>query len=182
MLDLMSRANVKPLIGNHESLALGVMKRIAAGLLDAESIGKTKAGALWLLSDGAPTVRAFCAPEDEILRHILHDAVAYAAAAVRLGWYKIHHPAAFYAACLGARYDDPDSDAEWFDVPVLSKGAAAICRLYADCKAMDDGDETERERFYHLASEAARRGVTFRPADERTPAFSARNGVIFLPA
>ncbi len=109
-------------------------------------------------------------------------AVAYAMAAVRLGWYKIHHLAAFYAACLGARYDDPESDAEWFDVPVLSKGAAAICRLYADCKAVGDGDETERERFYHLACEAARRGVTFRPADKETAAFSAKNGVVFIPA
>ncbi len=61
LLDLMSRANVKPLIGNHESLSLGVMKRIAAGAADEQTVGRTKAGALWLLSDGAPTVRAFCA-------------------------------------------------------------------------------------------------------------------------
>ena len=65
LFDMMARANIKPLIGNHESLALGVMKRIAAGLLEAESIGKTKAGKLWLLSDGEPTIQAFCAlPQD----------------------------------------------------------------------------------------------------------------------
>lgn len=34
LFDMMSRANIKPLIGNHESLALGVMKRITVGLLD----------------------------------------------------------------------------------------------------------------------------------------------------
>ena len=61
LLDMMPRANVKPLIGNHESLALGAMKRIAAGILDADSIGKTKAGKLWLLSNGEPTMQAFCA-------------------------------------------------------------------------------------------------------------------------
>ncbi len=59
LLDMMTRANVKPLIGNHESLALGVMKRIAAGSLAAESVEKTRVGMLWLLSGGETTLRAF---------------------------------------------------------------------------------------------------------------------------
>lgn len=65
LLDMMSRDNVKPLLGNHESLALKVMKSIAAGFLDVELICKTRAGIIWLLSDGEPTLRAFCALTQE---------------------------------------------------------------------------------------------------------------------
>ncbi len=61
LFDMRSRPNVRPLIGNHESLALGAMKRILRDSLDERAVSKTKAGVLWRMSDGEPTIQAFCA-------------------------------------------------------------------------------------------------------------------------
>ncbi len=109
-------------------------------------------------------------------------AASYMMAAVRLGWYKIHYPADFYAACLGARFDSVTED-EPVALSVLLGGAEAICRAYADCKkAQNDGFLSERgTAVYHLAYEAVQRGISFLPADsEKAPAtgFYAENGVV----
>ena len=57
LLDMMRRPNVSPIIGNHESLALGSMREIAAS--SADLTHNTKAYLLWMLSEGEPTEKAF---------------------------------------------------------------------------------------------------------------------------
>ncbi len=108
-------------------------------------------------------------------------AAAYMMAAVRLGWYKIRFPAAFYAACFHARFGAATED-ERFDLSVLWGGAEEIRRSFAaPAENPDDDPFSERDLFYRLAYEAARRGVSFQPADStdsRPSGFYAENGAI----
>lgn len=74
LLDMMRRPNVKPFIGNHESIALGVMKRYALSPDTAATLQNTRAHLLWMLCNGAPTERAFRAldkeTQGELIRYI----------------------------------------------------------------------------------------------------------------
>ena len=74
LLDMMERQNVIPIIGNHESLALGVMKKIAAVPAVSKSLEKTTSYTLWMLSGGDVTAEAFCAldrkTQEKIIEYI----------------------------------------------------------------------------------------------------------------
>lgn len=59
LLDMAERPNVIPVIGNHESLALGVMKKISAPAAISQSVEHTRAYTLWMLSGGDVTEQAF---------------------------------------------------------------------------------------------------------------------------
>lgn len=108
----------------------------------------------------------------------------YMMSAVRLGWYKIHYPAAFYAACLAARYNYLKSKGEALDISVLLKGPKEIRRCFIDWKERSDEDPTEeRKLFYHLAYEAAKRGISFLPDESGkfpSSGFYADNGTILI--
>ena len=65
LLDMMNRPNVKPVIGNHESLALGPMKNIALSPTTAATVQNTKAYKLWMLSDGESAEKAFRSLDNE---------------------------------------------------------------------------------------------------------------------
>ena len=71
LLDMMKRSNVKPIIGNHESLALGPMKNIALFSATAAAVQNTKAYLLWMLSDGEVTEKAFRALENKTQRAVI---------------------------------------------------------------------------------------------------------------
>lgn len=72
LLDMMRRPNVRPIIGNHESLALGPMKKIALFSAAASAaVRNTKAYLLWMLSDGEPTERAFRALDNDTQRALI---------------------------------------------------------------------------------------------------------------
>lgn len=65
LLDMMRRPNVKPVIGNHESLALGPMKNIAWSHATAATVQNTKAYKLWMLNDGESTENSFRSLDNE---------------------------------------------------------------------------------------------------------------------
>ena len=65
LLDMMQRPNVRPIIGNHESLAMGPIKNIVLSPASAAVIRNTKAYQLWMLSDGEPTEKAFRALDNK---------------------------------------------------------------------------------------------------------------------
>ena len=71
LLDMMRRPNVKPIIGNHESLALGPMKSIALSSATAAAVQNTKAYQLWMISDGTPTEKAFRALDNKTQQDII---------------------------------------------------------------------------------------------------------------
>ena len=71
LFDMMNRPNIKPIIGNHESLALGPMKNIALSPATAATVQNTKAYKLWMLSDGESTERAFRALNGEMQKKII---------------------------------------------------------------------------------------------------------------
>ncbi|MCH5192141.1 MAG: serine/threonine protein phosphatase [Oscillospiraceae bacterium] len=65
LLDMMQRPNIKPIIGNHESLALGPMKSITFSSITATALQNTKAYKLWMLNDGESTEKAFRSLDNE---------------------------------------------------------------------------------------------------------------------
>ncbi len=70
LLDMEKRPNVIPVIGNHESLALGVMKKIAA-TDGSRAIENTKAYKLWMLSGGDVTEQAFRALDKQTQKRVI---------------------------------------------------------------------------------------------------------------
>ena len=71
LLDMMNRKNVIPIIGNHESMALGVMRTASNNCAD---MFESNAYITWMYNGGAPTLKAFVsldtAQQREILRYI----------------------------------------------------------------------------------------------------------------
>lgn len=56
MFDMMKRKNVIPIIGNHESMALGIMRTSSNGLDD---VSFKNAYITWMYNGGEPTLKAF---------------------------------------------------------------------------------------------------------------------------
>ena len=56
LFDMMQRKNVIPIIGNHESMALGVMRISSNGLTD---VSFKNAYITWMYNGGEPTLKAF---------------------------------------------------------------------------------------------------------------------------
>ena len=56
LFDMMKRKNVIPIIGNHESMALGVMRISSNGLTD---VSFKNAYITWMYNGGEPTLKAF---------------------------------------------------------------------------------------------------------------------------
>ena len=67
LFDMEKRKNVIPIIGNHESLALGAMKAMVKfpGEEALERLRRSKTFILWEASGGEPTVKAFAALDPE---------------------------------------------------------------------------------------------------------------------
>ncbi len=67
LLDMMKRPNIKPLIGNHEDMALPVMRAIVAG----HAIGDPDDHRLWMYNGGETTKIAFRTLSAETQRQII---------------------------------------------------------------------------------------------------------------
>ena len=88
-------------------------------------------------------------------------AAAYVTAAIRLGWYKLHEPLAFYAAFLTVR-------GEAFDADAAVKGLGAVKARMAEIRAKGMDRTAQEEDCYTLlqvVGEMLARGYSFLPID-----------------
>ncbi len=88
-------------------------------------------------------------------------AAAYVISAVRLGWFKIHHPLAFYATYFTVRQGDLEADA-------ALAGPAAVKRRIGELRAMgNERTVKDEDTLYALSivAEMLARGYSFLPVD-----------------
>ncbi|MDE6733671.1 MAG: PolC-type DNA polymerase III, partial [Oscillospiraceae bacterium] len=106
-------------------------------------------------------------------------AAAYVMAAVKLAWFKIYHPAEFYAATLIKHTDNLEAE-------TILKGKAAIKQRITDLKAIPKPTAKEEGKIeaLQLALELTCRGIELLPVDARkskATAYSVEDGKIRLP-
>ncbi len=106
-------------------------------------------------------------------------AAAYVIAALRLGWYKVYHPIAFYASYFTVKADS-------FDGQLAMEGGDVIRKKLNELEAMPEQSAKEKDTivFMQIAAEMLARGIEFLPVDiYKSEAFSfvPENGRIRLP-
>lgn len=86
-------------------------------------------------------------------------AAAYVTAAVRIGWYKVYHPEAFYAALFSTKFDD-------FDIELMMKGYDAVKRKLMEINELGF-QATQKQKslagLLELVMEMYARGIEFAP-------------------
>jgi DNA polymerase-3 subunit alpha (Gram-positive type) len=88
-------------------------------------------------------------------------AAAYVTAGVRIGWYKVHHPEAFYAALFSVRVDD-------FDLELILKGYDAVKKRLVEINELGfqaSQKEKDLAGTLELALEMYARGIELLPID-----------------
>ncbi len=88
-------------------------------------------------------------------------AAAYVIAALRVAWYKVHHPTAYYAAYFTGRGED-------FDAAPVQQGIDRVKLMMDDIRAR--GKEASKKEqdmadALHIVYEAMLRGIKFLPVD-----------------
>ena len=109
-------------------------------------------------------------------------AAAYDMSAIRLGWYKVHIPLAFYCAMFTVQ-------PLGFDGGLVMKGKAAVAAYIKDIETRAQKNEaspkeTQSLPVLQLVNEAYARGIRFLPVDlEKSTAdeYVPENGMIRLP-
>jgi DNA polymerase-3 subunit alpha (Gram-positive type) len=107
-------------------------------------------------------------------------AAAYVMSAIRLAWYKVHEPVAFYCAILTVA---PDG----FDGTVVAQGRDAVYRKMQEIDKMGkDATAKDKDTFSALqfAHEAMLRGIRFLPVNLKysdAKEFLPENGNIRMP-
>ncbi|MBQ9938528.1 MAG: PolC-type DNA polymerase III, partial [Oscillospiraceae bacterium] len=107
-------------------------------------------------------------------------AAAYVTAAIRLGWYKLHQPLAFYAAFFTVRGEAIDADA-------AVRGPAVVKAKMAEIKAKGNDRTAQDEDCYTLlqvVGEMLARGFKFLPVDmykSHAVTYLIEDGMIRLP-
>ena len=107
-------------------------------------------------------------------------AAAYVIAAIRLCWYKLHYPLAFYAAHFTVRGED-------FDAATVIQGREMVKLRMKELrsKGLDATDkEKKTAECLHIALEALCRGVEFLPIDlyrSHATKYQIEDGKIRLP-
>ncbi len=107
-------------------------------------------------------------------------AAAYVMSAIRLGWYKVHMPVAFYCAMLTVA---PGG----FDAEIVSGGKSAVVRKMKEIEKMGR-DATQKDQAMvstlQLVNECLARGIKFLPISlekSDATAFLPENGGIRMP-
>ena len=87
-------------------------------------------------------------------------AVAYVTMALRIAWFKVHHPLPFYATYFSVRADA-------FDSSVMLGGKAALKQLIREIDAMEKKTAKDEDRavIAEVCLEMLARGYTFLPVD-----------------
>ncbi len=88
-------------------------------------------------------------------------AAAYVIAALRVAWYKVHHPTAYYAAYFTGRGED-------FDAAPVQAGIERVKALMEDIRARGKEASQKEQNMaeaLHVIFEAMLRGVEFLPVD-----------------
>jgi len=107
-------------------------------------------------------------------------AAAYVTAAIRLGWYKLHQPLAFYAAFLTVRGEAIEAEA-------ALKGLDAVKLRMAEIRAKGNERTAQEEDCYTLlqvVGEMLARGFRFLPVDlykSDAVKYTIEDGMIRLP-
>ena len=109
-------------------------------------------------------------------------AAAYVISAIRLAWYKVYHPAVFYAAFFTVA---PGG----FDASIVSKGKKFVFDTLNDIIARKRNRQTEKKEedmipALQLANECMQRGIPFLPVDlyhSAATAFVPEEGGIRMP-
>ncbi len=107
-------------------------------------------------------------------------AAAYVIAALRVAWYKVYHPAAYYAAFFTGRGEDFDAE------PVMG-GIHAVKSLMDNIRARGkeaSQKEQDQAESLHIVYEAMLRGVEFLPPDiykSHAHKFTMEDGRIRMP-
>ena len=109
-------------------------------------------------------------------------AAAYMIAALRLGWYKVHHPLAYYAAYYTVRPD-------YIDGAVLMRGHKAVKEKMSQIKRKmsvhEASDKEEKEYvMYQIINEMFARGIEVLPVDiykSDAKIFTLEDGKIRIP-
>ncbi len=87
-------------------------------------------------------------------------AVAYVTMAVRIAWFKVHRPLAFYCAYFGVR-------APAFDLAIMSAGPERVRQKIREIEALPDAKQAEKDLLTALevVYEMNLRGFEFAPVD-----------------
>ncbi|MBH8600867.1 PolC-type DNA polymerase III [Thermoactinomyces sp. CICC 23799] len=88
-------------------------------------------------------------------------AAAYVTAAVRIGWFKVYHPEAFYAALFSTRVNE-------FDIELVLKGYDAVKRKLNEINEMGfqaSAKDKAMAATLELVMEMYARGIEFAPVD-----------------
>ena len=107
-------------------------------------------------------------------------AAAYVIAALRVAWYKVHHPTAYYAAYFTGRGED-------FDAAPVQAGVDRVKELMDDIRARGKEASQKEQNMaeaLHVIFEAMLRGVEFLPVDlykSHWYKFNLEDGKIRLP-
>jgi DNA polymerase-3 subunit alpha (Gram-positive type) len=107
-------------------------------------------------------------------------AAAYVIAALRVAWYKVHYPTAYYAAYFTGRGED-------FDAAPVQTGIDRVKALMEDIRARGkeaSAKEQNMAEALHVIYEAMLRGVEFLPVDlyrSKASQYVVEDGKIRLP-
>ena len=108
-------------------------------------------------------------------------AVAYLIAAIRLMWFKVYHPQAFYATYFTVRGDDIDYEAAVGGVKVAQQHLKEVnARLREERKAKDEDIQVSLQ----LVNEMLARGCEFLPIQlgkSRAKLYTLEDGKVRLP-
>ena len=107
-------------------------------------------------------------------------AAAYLIAALRVAWFKVHHPVAYYAAYFTVRSDD-------FDAEAVMRGKDSVWREIEAIRGRGREASVKEQGFadtMHIVYEAMVRGVKFLPVDlyrSHARQFLVEDGAIRMP-
>jgi len=107
-------------------------------------------------------------------------AAAYVIGALRIAWFKVHHPAEYYAALFTVRSDDFDAEPVVQGKAVVKERRKALLDLGKEATAKESG----QAETLHVVYEAMQRGVEFLTVDlfrSHSTTFQIEDGKIRLP-